>query len=272
MRNFTGTGTIAAMNILIVEGNPVASIEAGAKAGVKPSHVAYRQALALHAPQARYETLFALDDPGRFDLDAFDGFALTGAGVPWSAGDQEAKPYLAVLDRVLATGKPVVGSCWGLQAAAVLLGGRVAANPKGSETGIARDIVLTEEGRAHWAFKGMPDVFDQPAIHRDHVTEMPPGAIRLAGNAMCDVQAFALERDGVDFLGLQPHPEFELDHIRAIVASRPPLPGTTRVVADFPQAPSPHVADPLERTRVLGNWLARIAARKQDGDRRAAVS
>ena len=83
------------MNILIVEGNPVAAIEAGRRAGVKPGHVAYREALALHAPQARYDVLLALDDDVcRFDLEAFDGFALTGAGVPWSAGEPEASSMI----------------------------------------------------------------------------------------------------------------------------------------------------------------------------------
>ncbi|GIL00891.1 MAG: hypothetical protein BroJett030_07900 [Alphaproteobacteria bacterium] len=249
------------MDILIVEGNPPAVLAAARAAGRRQGHETYRAALALHAPEARFTTLFALaPESGRSAVDpaAFDGIALAGSGVPWSAGQPEARPYLDLLERLLAAGRPVIGSCWGLQAAAVVLGGRVEANPNGSEIGVARDIALTPAGRAHWGFAGMPDRFDQPTLHRDHVAMLPPGAVHLARNAVCEVQAFAYREGGIDFLGLQPHPEFDLDHIRAIVASRPPLPGTIRELADFPDRPSPHVGDPLERTRVLGNWLAHV--------------
>ncbi|MCG6857776.1 MAG: type 1 glutamine amidotransferase [Salaquimonas sp.] len=249
------------LDILIVEGSLGEALDAAKAAGRQASHETYRDALALHRSNARFTTIFAYAperDPQGVELERFDGIVLGGSGVAWSAGDPEARPYLDLLEKLFAAGKPVVASCWGLQAAAVLLGGEVAANAKGKEVGVARDITLTPEGRAHWTFEGLPERFDQPAIHRDHVTRLPDGAVHLAYNDICEIQAFGFQDGGIDFVGYQFHPEFELDYIRQLHESRAPLPGETILLADFPDEPSTHVRVPHERTRVLANWLDHV--------------
>lgn len=263
-----------ALRILIVEGNPGEALDAADAAGRMRAHEAYRRSLVLHAPDAEFATLFALaPDRGPVppDLCVFDGIALTGSGVPWSAGAPQARPYLDLLGKLFDSGKPVVGSCWGLQAAAVLFGGAVAPNPKGYEVGVARDIELTPEGRAHWGFAGMPPVFDQPTIHRDHVTRLPAGALHLARNDICEIQAFSYRHGAVDFLGTEAHPELELSLVRAMFENRARPPGTTIVHADFPDKPSRHVADPVERTRMFANWLDHVRRIKAERENPEAV-
>lgn len=53
-------------------------------------------------------------------------------------------------------GLPQFGSCWAAQIAVYAAGGKVAANPKGREMGIARKIYLTDAGRIHPLMEGKP--------------------------------------------------------------------------------------------------------------------
>jgi GMP synthase (glutamine-hydrolysing) len=151
----------------------------------------------------------------------------------------------------------VLGACWGIQTAAVVLGGKVAANPRGSEVGLAR-IELTPEGAAHPVFAGSPRRFASPTWHRDHVTDLPPGAVLLATSEVSPVQALAVHSGGVDFTGFQYHPEAELEHFRKGYEAVGAQPDSVAVITDFPDEPPPEVADPLRRTQAVGNWLRRV--------------
>ncbi len=64
-------------------------------------------------------------------LEDFDAYVLTGSGVSWNAMDERALPFLRRIEPMLASGKPVLGACWGLQIAAVALGGKVGSKPEG---------------------------------------------------------------------------------------------------------------------------------------------
>lgn len=86
-------------------------------------------------------------------------------------------------------GLPILGSCWGLQIAAIAGGGMVARNPGRGELGIARKIVPTQAGRDHPLLRGRGAAFDAPRIHYDDVVRLPEGSTLIAGNDHCPVQA-----------------------------------------------------------------------------------
>tara|TARA_R110002110_G_scaffold40504_7_gene129496 strand:- start:2928 stop:3698 length:771 start_codon:yes stop_codon:yes gene_type:complete len=142
-------------------------------------------------------------------LDGFDGVVFTGSSVDWNTDDARAKPLAEAMRRVFAEGLPTLGSCNGMQLAASVLGGRSEASPNGREDGLAREITLTEAGRAHPLLQGRQAGYAVPCVHRDEVTQLPEGAVLLAGNAHSGVQAFAYEKDGVKFWGMQYHPEID---------------------------------------------------------------
>ena len=98
----------------------------------------------------------------------------------------------------------------------VALGGKVRKNPKGAEMGVARSILLTEEGRAHPMYEGKAAVFDALCVHQDEVCELPEGAVLLAGNDISDVQAACLHDGARSFWGVQYHPEYDLLQIAAM--------------------------------------------------------
>ena len=250
--------------ILIVEGNDEERIARAEQAGRRTAWRSWADALALHEPQTVFDVAFPCA-PRRqgpmLAVEAYDGFVLTGSGVPWTAADAEAVPFLRFVEPMLATGRPVLGCCWGLQVGAVLLGGRVGANERGSEVGVSRDIGLTAQGATHEFYRGSPQRFDSVTWHRDHVTELPAGAALLASNPVSRVQAMAVENGGVDFFGMQYHPEAELEEFRIGFersGARADAPG---MIADFPETQPAEVADPRRRTIAVGNWLRRVSAR-----------
>ncbi|MBX5470566.1 MAG: glutamine-hydrolyzing GMP synthase [Thermoleophilaceae bacterium] len=101
---------------------------------------------------------------------------------------------------LLELGIPVLGICYGMQAIALELGGRIESAPVG-EFGRS-ELTVTEPGRL---FAGLPTAQTCWMSHRDTVYEAPPGFTALASSTESPVAAF---EDGVRGLyGIQFHPE-----------------------------------------------------------------
>jgi len=187
-------------------------------------------------------------------LTGFDGVAFTGSSVAWNTDDERAAPLAALMRQVFAAGLPVIGSCNGMQLAASVLGGSTGASPHGREDGLAREIHLTEQGRAHPMMAGRDAVYSAPCTHRDEVVCLPDGAVRLAGNIHSHVQAFAYETGSISFWGMQYHPEFEPAYLaRYLKASGK---GSDAELAALARPETPAAAS--MRTTELRNWLARF--------------
>lgn len=142
-------------------------------------------------------------------LDGFEGVVFTGSMVDWDTEDARAAPLADAMRHVFDKGLPTLGSCNGMQLAASVLGGQSAASPNGREDGLAKDIKLTQAGRTHPFLQGRLDGYAAPCVHRDEVTRLPEGAVLLSRNAHSGVQAFAYERNGIMFWGVQYHPELD---------------------------------------------------------------
>ena len=151
------------------------------------------------------------------DFADADAIIFTGSGVQWNVNEETAKPQQQVMDRALATKKPIWGSCNGMQLAAFVLGGQTGEAPNGFEDGLAKELTLTAAGRDHPMFAGRDAPFAVACIHRDEVVALPTGAIHLAENSHTRVQAFSYEADGIDFWGTQYHPEYTLQHVARVL-------------------------------------------------------
>lgn len=203
-------------NILVVEGNSPELVTKSATGAIFGAAEQYADKLQQFAPDVKFDICrphFPEFHLSQIAFETYAGFAFTGSGVKWSASDEEAAPARAVMQSALQSGKPVLGSCYGMQLAIDVLGGRALANPKGAEHGIAANIQLTEAGAEHPLFFGKPRQFDALCMHRDVCSDLPEGAVLLAGNAHTDIQAVAVERDGLIFWGVQYHPELEFAQI-----------------------------------------------------------
>lgn len=255
------------LNILIVDSNPAA--ENAAFVANRGRAVGDNYARALHhcRDDLNITIVAPYDGDALPPLEDFDGVVFTGSSVVWNTDDARAEPIATAMRAVFAKGLPTLGSCNGMQLAASVLGGKSDASPNGPEDGLARDIQLTEAGRAHPLLQGRTDGYAVPCVHRDEVTELPEGAVLLAGNAHSGVQAFAFEQNGIKFWGMQYHPELDptdlgpsLGRLGKIDSQEAADMGQMEHDAAAAERLGLRVSDTNPQTRMteLRNWLASL--------------
>ncbi len=260
--------------ILIIEGNTPDLLESFAAQSQNSDSQSYKAALIACQPNLDIAILepYANDfDIKLLDLAHIDGVVFTGSSVNWSVDAPEAEPLRKVMLTVFNQGIPTLGSCNGMQLAAVVLGGAVASSPNGRELGMATNIRLTHEGAKHPIHQGREDNYACCCVHRDEVSELPPGATLTAGNDHSPVQAFVYEKDGIQFWGMQYHPELTPGRIAELIADDglfngdPELSTHLKALDKDPSNDSLKSLaikrsdlDPNMRMRELTNWLDMI--------------
>jgi GMP synthase (glutamine-hydrolysing) len=216
---------VNAPRFLVVDGYTRSAREQLQEGGASVAGDLYAQMLKRCAPQGAECDIFYPSDPGvklptGTAIDNYDGVAWTGCSLCINDDSAEVREQITFASAVFEHGIPSFGSCWAAQIAVIAAGGRVAANPKGREMGIARKISLTAEGRAHPMYAGKSNVFDAFISHDDEITHLPPGAVSLAGNPWTRVQAVSVTHRGGVFWGLQYHPEYDLHELARLTFCR----------------------------------------------------
>lgn len=141
------------------------------------------------------------DDPARFD-----GVIVTGSPASVNSGADWVARLLDLIRRMVAQGVPIFGACFGHQAIALAMGGRVGPNPGGWVHGLVRTETLA---RKDWT-RDLADVVYLYASHSEQVTDLPAGAEILARSQDCPVAGFAI---GNRVYTTQHHPEMTHDFI-----------------------------------------------------------
>ncbi len=164
-------------------------------------------------------TVFAVKD-GVFPApDArFDGWIIGGSPASVHDTDPWVGQLLALIRDLVADGQPVFGACFGHQAVALALGGRVGRNPGGWVFGLTETVIEGARIRLY-------------AAHVEQVLDLPPGAVGLGGNSDCPIGSFAL---GDRVLCTQYHPEMTQEFATALVreyAGKLPTDVAARAVA-----------------------------------------
>ncbi len=210
--------------LLVLDAYALAGREALAGAGGTPAGDLYRGLLSALVPDATLHVAFAADaDPGLPPggaLADFDGAVWTGSSLTIHHDEPAVRRQIELARALLDAGVPNFGSCWAAQVAAVAAGGSCAASPKGREFGVARDITLTDAGRAHPLFRDKPDRFDAWCSHGDEVVSLPADARLLASNDFSRVQALEVFRGGTSFQAVQYHPEYDAHEVARLATLR----------------------------------------------------
>lgn len=134
-------------------------------------------------------------------LEGIDGLIITGSPASVHDPDPWVGGVLAFVRAAHARRLRMFGACFGHQAIALALGGRVGRNPAG--------WVL---GKVAARFEARPLTI--AAAHREQVTALPPDARPVGSGPGCPLAAFAIG-DGV--LTTQYHPEMEDGFLAALV-------------------------------------------------------
>jgi GMP synthase (glutamine-hydrolysing) len=164
----------------------------------------FQSMLAGHGFQFDVYNVVDMEFPA--EAGAADGWLITGS----RHGAYEDLPWIALLEQLIrdvhARNAPLVGICFGHQIIAQALGGKVEKFAGGWAI-----------GRIEYQMNGAPIALH--AWHQDQVTELPPGATVLAGNAFCEN---AIVSYGDTIWTIQPHPEYEQDFIDGLIRTRGP--------------------------------------------------
>ena len=182
--------------------------------------------------------------------EAADGWLITGS----RHGAYEDLPFIPPLESLIrdihASGRPLVGICFGHQIIAQALGGRVAKHPGGWSV-----------GPQEYDFQGVPRRL--MAWHQDQVTDLPPGAEVIAQSPFCP---YAALRYGAHVLTIQAHPEFGPGIVGGLIETRAP-----GVVPEERLAPArAGLHAPLDSDAIASDIAAFFKAPRPAGGRAAA--
>jgi len=155
-----------------------------------------------------------LYETGALPAEAETDFLVIMGG-PMGVADRAKFPWMeaeiAFIERVIRSGKPVLGICLGGQLMAAALGARVA--PAGFREIGWFPVRKTSAGKASPLLKDLPDA--SPAFHWHGDTwELPTGAVHLLASEAVKQQGFSW---GKRALALQCHFELTADTVRGLV-------------------------------------------------------
>ncbi len=157
--------------------------------------------------------------PAPQQLAAADVLLLGGSGhySATGAGDWLNRTFDLLRD-LYAEQRPTFASCWGFQAMARVLGGRVVKDLSRAEVGTHR-LFLTPEGHEDPVFGPLGTTFSGQMGHEDCVSELPADAVLLASSDKVVNQAYRLS--GAPIYCTQFHPELNCDDLLQRVKQYP---------------------------------------------------
>ena len=168
-----------------------------------------------------YRTYAVVDGTLPGNVNAADGWLITGSRF----GVYEDHPWIAPLEAFLraayAAAVPMVGICFGHQVLAQALGGKVEKFAGGWSLG-AVDYTVTDQSVAG---QGTTRLL---AFHQDQVVAPPPGATVTGSTPFC---RYAFLAYGTRAISMQPHPEFTQAYVEDLLTARRELLPETRVQA-----------------------------------------
>jgi GMP synthase (glutamine-hydrolysing) len=151
----------------------------------------------------------AIDGEIPADPEECDAWITTGSRHSVNDDLQWIRDLEVFVREVAEAGVPFVGICFGHQLIAKALGGSVVRSDRGWGIGIKE--VAVEDGL------GLGTSFRILNSHQDQIERLPRGAEVLGWNEHCPVAVLGVGRS---MIGIQGHPEFDVEYSRALMEMR----------------------------------------------------
>lgn len=170
------------------------------------------------------------------------------SGGPWLPAALEAFQFL------YQEAIPTFASCWGFQAFARALGGRVVTDLGRAELGTLA-LTLTEEGMSDPLFRELGSPFWGQLGHQDIVDELPASAILLASSERVENEAFTFADKPI--YATQFHPEMTRTDLLRRMEVYPEY--LTKITGMTVEEFRIHCHDSPQTTHLLGRFAQMVA-------------
>lgn len=144
--------------------------------------------------------------PKKSDLDGIDGVIVGGSG-DYCVSKGDLPEVSEAINKLIRFARkedvPVMGVCFGAQLMVKALGGKVEMDENNVEMGTF-PVTKNENTKKCPVFIDLPETFNAQLGHKDHIVELPKGAVNLASSEKSVVQAFAFPGERVYAITFHP--------------------------------------------------------------------
>ena len=211
--------------------------------------------LGRFAPHVRYKHYDSIEGEYPHDLDECDAYLITGSQSDSFSDEEWIVELRQYIPKIVASGKPLTGFCFGHQIIALALGGVCQRHPGGWGVGFYESDIPVND-KPHW-LKDAPNTFKVLVSHQDQVSELPPGTTLLGTNKFCPNAAYYIEDKVLCFQG---HPEFSAPFIRGLITLR-----KDRMPKETFERAMASTNDPVD-TDMITKWVLRFMGVQFDDD------
>ena len=211
------------LNILIVEGNPKKENQNFINAGIKTHTESLKDSLNCFSKNLNFDIINPSSDKNveviATKLEKYDGLIWGGSSLNIYNNTPEIKKQIEFMKECQKKVRNILAICWGMQVAVTAAGGEV---KKGSNShiGIAKEILINENGLNHAIYQNKKKIFNSPAFNFDEVVTLPSNCLCLSSNKVNKIQSLYLEVNNAKIWGLQYHPEISYEKMISLINFR----------------------------------------------------
>ena len=211
------------LKILIVEGNLREENQSFLKVGIETHTESLMYSLKHYSNELDFDVINPSSDNNIQEinkkLSSYDGLIWGGSSLNIYDNTPEIKRQIEFMKECQKKVKNILAICWGMQVAVTAAGGKVK-KADSSHIGIAREIVLNDNGLKNPIYINKSKKFNSPAFNFDEVITLPDKAICLASNSINKVQSLYFEINDSKIWGLQYHPEISYEKMISLIEFR----------------------------------------------------
>ncbi len=210
--------------ILVIEGNTKEENVNFNQAGCVSQSENFKQHIKMHDPKCEVDIIEPADSSSMekiiSSLKKYNGIILTGSTLRVNDDSDEVKKHIEFARRCFEHKSYIYAACWGLQVTVSAAGGKCRVAPNGANTGIAKNVQLTDAGIKHGLYKSKPKKFNAPAFNFDEVVIPPKNSVLLASTDINKFAAIHFTAGKSEIWGLQYHPEIPYSYMIRLLKHR----------------------------------------------------